>query len=150
MTWRAAVVAFATLCLAAGCTSIVGPTRTADDYTLKATSTADAVLSAVRTAELTARAASDGRTFGPYTAVTLDDAESGASGAVATFESLQPPGRSSDELRDELTSITGDATSALATLRITARRGHMDRLASQARALEPIARRLEAFSERHG
>lgn len=143
-------MALAALGLLAGCTRIVGPTRTDEDYELKAASTADAVLSAVRTAQLTAKAAGDGRTFGPYTAVALDDAESDASGAAATFEALQPPGRSSDELRDQLTGLTDDATSTLSTLRITARRGDLDRLPGAARPLEGIARRLEDFSERHG
>jgi hypothetical protein len=145
--WLALAVAAGSL---AGCTRIVGPVRTADDYELKAASTADAVLSAVRTAELVVDAADRGRAFAPYVAVALDDAESDASGAAATFSSLQPPGPSSDQLRDELEALNAEATDALATLRITARRGDLDQLAAQAEPLTDIADRLEAFSEQHG
>jgi hypothetical protein len=142
--------ALAALVLAAGCTRVMGPARTAADYEAKAASTADAVLSAVRTAQIAADASSDGRTFAPYSAVALADAEADAEGASAAFASVQPPGRSSDALRDELTALTDEATSTLATLRITARRGQLDRLAREAAPLDAVARRLEAFSERHG
>jgi hypothetical protein len=143
----AALVAVVVL---AGCARIVGPTRTAQDYELKASATADSVLSAVRTAEIAADAADRGRSFGTTTAVTLADAEAAAEGAAATFASLQPPGPASDVVRDELTAITDDATDVLATLRITARRGDLDALGEQAAPLAGIARELEAFSERHG
>lgn len=145
--WVALVAAAGTL---AGCTRIVGPVRTAEDFELKAASTADAVLSAVRTAELVVDAADRGRAFASYVAVALDDAEGDASGAAATFSSLQPPGPSSDELRDELEALTSEATDALATLRITARRGDLDQLATQTEPLADIAERLAAFSEQHG
>jgi hypothetical protein len=145
--WLALVAAAGTL---AGCTRIVGPVRTAEDYELKAASTAEAVLSGVRTAELVVDAADRDRAFASYVAVALDDAESDASGAAATFSSLQPPGPSSDQLRDELEALTADATSTLATLRITARRGDLDRLAAQAQPLGEIADRLAAFAEQHG
>lgn len=134
----------------AGCTRIVGPVRTAEDYELKAASTAEAVLSGVRTAELVADAADRGRAFASYVAVALDDAEGEASGAAATFSSLQPPGPSSDRLRDELDELTREATDTLATLRITARRGDLDQLAAQAAPLEDLGDRLEAFAEQHG
>lgn len=150
MVLRRGAVVLVALGLAAGCTRIVGPTRTADDYELKAASTADAVLSAVRTAQITADASSDGRTFAPYSTVALADAEGDASGAASAFESIQPPGPGSDALRDELTAITDQATSTLSTLRITARRGELDRLAEEAEPLDAIARELEAFTERHG
>jgi hypothetical protein len=138
------------LAVLAGCTQIVGPTRTAQDYELKASATADAVLSAVRTAEIAVDAATRGRSFGSTTAVTLADAESDASGAASTFASLQPPGPASDEVRDELTAITDEATAALEALRIAARRGDLDAAADQADSLPRIARRLEDFSEQHG
>jgi hypothetical protein len=134
----------------AGCTRSVGPTRTADDYEAKAADTAEAVLSAVRTAELVAVAADRGRAFGPFVAVALDDAEGEASGAAATFESLQPPGPSSDRLRDELGDLTGEAADALAGLRIAARRGDLDELGRRAEPLDDLGDRLEAFAERHG
>jgi hypothetical protein len=138
------------LVVVAGCTRIVGPTRTAEDYELKASATADSVLSAVRTAEIAVDAATRGKSFGTTTAVTLADAESAATGAASTFASLQPPGAASDEVRDELTAITDDAIAALEALRITARRGDLDGLGDEAAPLADIARRLEEFSERRG
>jgi hypothetical protein len=148
ISWLAALAG--ALVLLGACTSYVGPTRTAEDYALKASSTADAALSAVRTASLVADAADRDRAFGPFVAVALADAEAAASGAASTFESLQPPGPSSDALRDELGPLLTEATDALASLRISARRGDRDALAAQAAALPAIADGLAAFSERHG
>jgi hypothetical protein len=78
--WLALAAAAGTL---AGCTRIVGPVRTAEDYELKAASTAEAILSGVRTAELVDAADRD-RAFAIYVAVAPADAAGEASGAPAT------------------------------------------------------------------
>jgi hypothetical protein len=145
---RAATVA--ALLLVPACTQFLGPTRTAEDYELKAASTADSVLSAVQTARLVVTAADHDKAFGTYVSVALADAEDDAGGAAATFARLQPPDRASDALRDELTDLTDEASATLADLRITARRGDLDALARRAEPLAGIARDLSAFSERHG
>lgn len=145
---RPAVVA-AVLALA-GCTQPLGPARTEEDYELKAADTAETVLSAVRTAELAADVAVRGRAFPPYVSVLLGDAESEADGAVSTFEKIQPSSSRSDRLRAQLTELTNEATDALSTLRITARRADLDALGPRSRDLEGLADRLDAFANEHG
>ena len=147
---RPAVVACALSVLLVSCTQPIGPARTFEDYELKAASTADAVLSAVRTAELAADVAARGRAFPPYVSVLLQDAESDADGAVSTFEKVQPPDARSDRLRTQLGDLTSEATDALSTLRITARRADLDALGPRSRDLEGLANRLDAFASEHG
>jgi hypothetical protein len=148
---RPAVVACAlALALTSACTQPLGPARTEEDYELKAASTADAVLSAVRTAELATDVAVRGRAFPPYVSVLLGEAESDADGAVSTFEKVQPPTARSDRLRAQLTDLTGEATDALSALRITARRADLDALGPRSRDLEGLADRLDAFATEHG
>jgi hypothetical protein len=133
-----------------GCVQFVGPARTADDYELKAADTAETVLSAVRTAELAVDVADRGRAFPPYVSVLLGEAEGDASGAAATFESIQPPDASSDRLRNELDDLLTEASDQLSTLRITARRADLDALADEAAGLTRLADELDAFRTEHG
>ncbi|HEX8805031.1 MAG TPA: hypothetical protein VF743_12585 [Acidimicrobiales bacterium] len=144
------LVAAAAVGAVAGCVQPVGPARTAEDYELKAADTAETVVSAVRTAEIGADVAHRDRAFPPYVAVVLGEAESDAAAALDTFESVQPPGPSSDHLRAELADLVDPAVDALADLRIAARRSDGDALAAAARGLEDLARPLEAFAEEHG
>ncbi|HEY8217982.1 MAG TPA: hypothetical protein VIH82_12670 [Acidimicrobiia bacterium] len=146
-------IAASALCLLAallaGCVKTVSPARTFDAYEHKAKNTAEAVLSSVETARLTARLASRGDTFGPFTSVSISEAEEGAGHAQTIFESVQPPDRHADRLRDELSRLCTRAGDVLSDLRITARRGELDRLAERARPLRHIARRLDAFIREH-
>jgi hypothetical protein len=146
----AAIGVLALACALAGCVQPVGPARTAEDYELKAADTAETVVSAVRTAQIAVDVAARGRAFPPYVSVLLDNAEGDANGAAATFGSIQPPGRESDHLRDELDELLVDATGTLASLRITARRADLSALPALAEPLEGVASELEAFAEAHG
>jgi hypothetical protein len=148
----AAVVAALSLAATAtvACTQPLGPARTEDDYELKAANTAEAVLSALRTAELATDVAVRGRAFPPYVSVLLGEAESDADGAVSTFEKVQPPDSRSDRLRSQLGDLTSEATDALSALRITARRADLDALGPRSRDLEGLADRLDAFADEHG
>jgi hypothetical protein len=146
----AAVVGLTGLTGLTACTQPLGPARTREDYELKAADTAETVLSAVRTAELATDVAVRGRAFPPYVSVLLADAESDADGAVSTFEKVQPPDGRSDRLRTQLGDLTSEATDALSTLRITARRADLDALGPRSRDLENLADRLDAFANEHG
>jgi hypothetical protein len=146
----AAVVALAGVVLGGvACVQPVGPARTAEDYELKAKDTAETVLSSVRTASLAVDVAERDRAFPPYVSVVLSDAEDDAGGAVSTFDSIQPPGRSSDRLRDQLGDLLDRAESALSAARIAARRIDDDALAAQAAPLDEVATDLEAFISEH-
>jgi len=133
----------------AGCVQPVGPARTADDYERKAKDTAETVLSSVRTAELAVDVAGRDRAFPPYVSVVLSDAEDEAGAAASTFASVQPPGESSDRLRDELGDLLDAADDALSAARIAARRDDGDALAAQAGPLNRIGDQLDTFVAAH-
>src|SRR5262245_6393616 len=87
------------LALAACVAHPVGPARSYPAYEDKAVASAEAAQSSVATVRLLARAASDGRTLGPYTEVSVAEQEDGLSATQGTFASIQPPDDRSDELR---------------------------------------------------
>jgi hypothetical protein len=126
------------------------PARTADDYAHKAKDTAESVLSSVQTARLVARAGTRGDAFGPYVSVVLSESETAVARAQESFDRVQPPDRWSDRTRTHLGGILNQSNDAVSRLRITARRGQLDRLERQARPLRRLARELRAFAEDPG
>jgi hypothetical protein len=80
----------------------------------------------------------------------LVEAEEGPGAAQGTFDGIQPPDRRADELRDQLDELLGQATDALASLRIAARRGELATLPELAAPLPEVAAKLHAFAEAHG
>lgn len=133
--------------MAGGCASFTSPARTDSAYGMKAASTADAIRSALLTADKTARAAGRGKVTSPLASVILSEAESAAGGAEATFAGLQPPSRSAQKVRQELLDMGDEAASLLADLRIAARRGHLDRLPSLAEDVPELADKLKEFGD---
>ena len=127
----------------------VGPAGDFAAYEEKAKESAEAVLSAVETARLSVLTASRNGAFGPYTSVLLTETEEDAGSAQATFESIQPPDGRSDAIREELDALFTRAVSALADLRISARRSEPQQVRGMGRALAPIARALESFVAAH-
>jgi hypothetical protein len=144
---RRAVCLLVAAVLTAGC---VGPSRTDADFELKAGNTAKAVRSALQTALLAADGAGDGKLPSNYVSVVLGEAELDASAAQATFESYQPPSAAADKLRGDVDDLLGDAVDGLVALRITARRGQLDRLPRIAAQLRPVATALEQVEEKYG
>jgi hypothetical protein len=123
----------------------VGPARTEEKYLGKAVTTARAAQSEVATVLLVSSAASRGNAFGPYSALVVSDSEETLSAVQGTFDSIQPPGASSDATRDELDAILSDAGDHVSDVRIAARRGDLADLAEVARPLGRDAVRLAAF-----
>jgi hypothetical protein len=138
------------LLVTTACVSVTAPARNAGAYRSHARNVIEATTSSLKTASLTVDAAGRDRTFPPFVAVSLSEAETAVSGAQGSFESIQPPGASSDRLRAKLTPLLDDATAALADARIAARRNDADALAATAEPLEQATRRLEAFEEALG
>ena len=143
---RPVVVAAAVALLATGCG---GPTRSNSDFELKAGNTAKAVASALATARLAADAAGDGKASGNYASVAIGEAEQDASAAQATFASYQPPSAHADEVRKSVDDLIGDAIDGIVALRITVRRGQLDRLPRISDQLEPVATALEQVQEKY-
>jgi hypothetical protein len=130
------------LLTAAGC---VGTARTHDQYVEKAANTAEAARSAVETARLLVDATARGNSTGPYASRTLDDVEGSLASVTGQFGSVQPPGRDGDRLRTRLLALLQQCESVLAELRITARRGQLDRLAALAAPLPRLSERLARY-----
>lgn len=137
----------AVMLLVGGCT---GPVRSSPVYESKAGQTAEVVASAVQTALLAVDAAEDGKAYGRYLTQVLVEAEEDAGAAQGTFDGIQPPDDRADELRARLDELLGDATDALADLRIAARRGRFAELPELARPLPEVAAKLDEFAEAHG
>jgi hypothetical protein len=133
--------------LASGC---VGPSRSDGDFELKAGNTAKAVRSSLQTALLAADGAGRGKLSSNYVSVIFGEAETDASAAQATFESYQPPSAAADQLRNDVDDLVSDAVDGLTALRITARRGQLDRLPTIATQLKPVATALEQVQEKYG
>ncbi|MDQ1537493.1 MAG: hypothetical protein QOE58_1886 [Actinomycetota bacterium] len=144
---RAAAVVALTLALAAS--ACVSPSRTDRDYELKAGNTAKAVASSLATAFIAAKAADDGKGTGPYFSVLLGDAEKDAASVENTFDSVQPPSREADRLRDAVDALLSDASSGLAKMRITVRRGQLHELLPLAVALQPTLDKLRQLADRY-
>src|SRR4051794_39802664 len=121
------------------------PARTRDDYEHKAKDTAESVLSSVQTARLAARAGTRGDSFGPYVSVLLSESDTGVTAAQGVFESVQPPDAQSDAIRRDLGKLLNRSADAVSRLRITARRGELERLEREARPLRPLAKALRNF-----
>jgi len=143
----------AALCVAAAlgaCTPHpVGPARTYDKYRGKAVTTAESALSAVETVRLAAGAAGRDRAFGPYTAVSVSEQEESVTGLSGTFGSIQPPGGRAVALRDALDDLLSRAVDGIATVRIAARQGRLDDVATEAAPLADVAAALRSFIEDH-
>jgi hypothetical protein len=136
--------------LVGGCTAHpVGPARTADAYEGKAVTTAESALSNVETVRLAARSASDDHAFGPYLSVVVSEQEDGLAGLQGTFGSVQPPGATSDELRDELDQLMADALGHITEVRIAVRRGELRTLEGSAEPLDDDAAAIRSFIEDH-
>ena len=133
--------------IVAVCAGCVLPARSTDAFTGKALSTTTAAQSAVESAILAAELAGHGRVTAAYVSVTFSDAEGDASAAQSAFDSIQPPNGASDRVRAQLDPILSDAVDALTSLRISARRGDLDKLGPFVTDARAAARRLAAFQQ---
>jgi hypothetical protein len=128
----------------------ISPARTLDDYEHKAKDTAESVLSSVETARLAARVGSRGDAFGPYVSVLLSESDEAIAKAQGVFDSVQPPDRRADAIRTRLGSLLDRSSDAVARVRITARRGELNRLDRLARPLPRLAAQLRRFIAQPG
>jgi hypothetical protein len=134
----------------AGCVSHpVGPARTFETYEDKATTTAEAALSAVSTTILAAQVGTDGQAWGPYLSILVSEQEDAIVGVQGTFASIQPPDARSDALRTQLDDILQPAVDHVTDVRLLVRRGRLDDLAIAAQPLDDDQRQLKAFLEGH-
>jgi hypothetical protein len=126
------------------------PARTRDDFAHKSKDTAESVLSSVQTARLAARVGTRGDAFGPYVSVLMSESEDAVAKAQGSFDRIQPPDAWSDATRARLGRLLVRSSDVVSQLRITARRGELDRLEHQAQPLHRLAARLQAFIDDPG
>jgi hypothetical protein len=144
---RRPVAILAAVLLACGC---VGPVRSDRDFELKAANTAKAVASALETARLASEGAGRGKLTGSYVSVIVGEAETDATAAQSTFESYQPRSAAADKLRNDIDALVSDAVDGIVALRITARRGQLDRLATISKQLGPVSTALQQVQDKYG
>src|SRR3954466_5845725 len=104
------------------------PARTRDDYAHKSKDTAESVLSSVQTARLAARIGTRGDAFGPYVSVLLSESDEAVAKAQGSYDRIQPPDAWADATRARLSRLLDRSNTIVSRLRITARRGELDRL----------------------
>jgi hypothetical protein len=124
----------------------VGPARWPSAYEGKARATAGQMASAVETARLAAQLALQSRGFASYLSVTIAEAEQDADSIQGAFDSIQPPDRSSDHLRDRLDQLLSTATDVVSRMRIAARRSDFGEVQQLARSLSDVSQKLTAFA----
>jgi hypothetical protein len=140
------VVALALVVALSGC---VSPSRTDRDFELKAGNTAKAVASAVASVLLGADAASKHKATGPYLSVLIGSAEKDDLSVQSTFDSVQPPSSTADDLRGTVDDLLSSATTGLQNMRIAVRRGELDQLPDLADALRKTLDELRYFADRY-
>jgi hypothetical protein len=96
---------------------------------------------------LGAKAAAEGKAFGPYLSVLFGGVETDAASVQSQFDSVQPPSENADKIRDILDEQLDAALDVLEKLRITVRRGELDQLAAIAQPLQDIHKELTRLSE---
>ncbi len=127
----------------------VGPARWPSAYEGKAGATADQMVSAVETGRLASEIAAAKKGLAPYLSVTIADAEQAATSIQGAFDSIQPPDRHSDALRDQLDALLAQAVSGLSDMRIAARRGEFAAVERVGRSLRSVSEKLDGFAQQH-
>jgi hypothetical protein len=144
------ITGFLALLLVAGCVNNqVGSARNGGIYAAKAAFSAESALSAVSTVQLVAGAASDGKVFGTFASVAVDQQEDALTEITTTFRSIEPPDAESRALRDELGALLDRSREHLAAVRIEIRRGRLAAAKAVAAPLDADAQQLDAFEKAH-
>jgi hypothetical protein len=144
---RLAVAAGVAAGLLSGC---VGPAPSTSDYEAKAAMTAEAAVSASRTAVLATQTYVHGKLLANYLESTVVDSENTLDSIQSTFTSIQPPATAAaDDLRAELQPLLDDAGSAVTEIRIAIRRDRTDDLVAGSDDLATAADKLDAFAREH-
>jgi hypothetical protein len=125
--------------LLAGCAA---PVLGSGGYRHAAYQTTTAMISNLATARLAVQVDLGGRSLLAFADDTVTFAENDANSVDSTFSSREPPDASSAALRQRMDQALSEATSALATLRITVRAGDRARMV---RALAAVDQSLRTF-----
>lgn len=125
---------------------LVAPPRSPDSYREHAAKTLETLRSQVQTARLWEESVQRDDVFRSSATVGFEEAEADANKAASSFEGYEPPAGTED-VRSDVSDIAAETTSALAELRIAARRGDWAAVHERAAPLGPLADRLEALAQ---
>jgi hypothetical protein len=120
------------------------------DFAKKAQKTVETVDAAVGTTRLGISALEQKQAFDPYLSVLMSEAEEDAGAARQSFDAVQPPGASSDEVRDQVHEVTDEAIDLLSEARIAIRREDHDAVLALDAPLAGVSERLKQLSEELG
>ncbi|HEX5534997.1 MAG TPA: hypothetical protein VFX33_14750 [Actinomycetales bacterium] len=120
--WRVPVGATAAFFVAVALTGCTTPSSGDEDFQQKVATTADAMSSAVGSAQLGVRAWQRGQLTESYADTVVTNAERDAESVIAALDSRQPPDERSIRLKDQADQPLQDASNALTDLRIALRR----------------------------
>ena len=127
----------------------VGSASNGGIYASKAARSAASAESAVATVRMVAGALSDGKVFGTFASVAVNQQEDALTEIITIFRSIQPPDAKSRALRDELGQLLDTARTHLAAVRIEIRRGRLATAKDVAAPLAGDAEQLDAFATAH-
>lgn len=147
MQLRATPRAAVAVVLALVVPACVGPSRTKEDYERKAANSAEAMVSVIESALMTADLAGDGRAPAPYVSLRLSESEDDAASIETAFGAAQPPDPHLDGLRMEILTAIGKASDVVEELRLASYRGELERLPEIARHLEDPLHHLRRLME---
>ena len=121
---------------------VQAPPRGANAYRERAAMTLETVRSQVQTARVWEQSLDRDDAFRASAAIGFEEAEHDANKAAAKFEGYDPP-PGTEDVRSDVSTLATETTTALAELRIAAHDGDWSAVHERARALEPLAVRLE-------
>jgi hypothetical protein len=138
------------VCAALALVGCVSPAPDEASYSDKAAMTAGAAASEVSTVRLTTQLLLADRLQRNYGDVTISASEDALSSVSQTFSVVQPPDKTSDQVRAELEQLLGDAADAVAAARIANRRDDHPAMRKAAADLGKSATQLQAAEKRYG
>jgi hypothetical protein len=134
-------------CAAAVATACAGPVHGTDDYRHKLANTAEALESTAQTVILTANLLDRHRVFLRYAADVISQAEDDATSIQQTFDSRQPPSKTTDDLRQKADTTIQDVVSAITDARIGARSGDVGGVNDAASQLRKLIGDLDKLQQ---
>jgi hypothetical protein len=126
---------------------VTAPPKGVDGYRERAAATAETLVSQLETARLWAEVEEEGKALRATVLVGFEESEEDAEAAAGQFEGYEPPDGAAD-LREELTGLAGEATEALAALRIAAQQERWEDVRELSRPLPELSAKLSALEER--
>jgi hypothetical protein len=126
---------------------VVAPPKGLDGYRESAAASAKALGSQIETAALWSEVLDQGKTTTPAAKVGLEGAEEDAKATASEFESYEPTAGAA-ALRSRFAALAGEATTALADLRLAAQQGRWDEVPKLSAPLPVLSNQLARFEER--